>query len=46
MSEAENQEAQLFADTNIILKSILDIIYSFVSFLGRAKDAELKWEMI
>lgn len=42
LSEEKKQEISFFADQNVLLKLVLDLLYVFVGFIGRAKDAELK----
>jgi hypothetical protein len=42
ISEDKKNELHFFANKNFVLKFILDMIYVIVSFVGKAKDAEIK----
>lgn len=42
LSEEKKRELSFFADQNWLLKFVLDVLYVFVGFIGKAKDAELK----
>ena len=43
ISEKRRNELSFFADQNVLLKFVLDTLYVFVTFFGRAQDAELKY---